>query len=286
MPKTIAAIADGIPTEFSISSVTLVLGPIPQETAMAALSSEHKPFRDIPTFCAQCVTLMWQSVAPRNGQRYSLVVFEPLPTDDATQPVPAWIQALYSVFPGSAEKITSDIDLKTSEYRMVVTWPDRSFIGSKSIGDDLKLPHQLPDSKLVSHLKYVPLKGVRSAIARAFAEDGWKQLSGRKQAEIFELWKTSPHGRRLRLILRINDSGPSVRSIFCVMELMSEDGNVKVTVLAERSTRREYEVPNSRVLRQVLENMRVVVKHLENTWVAEIEDALGPIPPNYKPGND
>jgi hypothetical protein len=267
MPKTIAAIADGIPTEFSISSVTLVLGPIPQETAMAALSSEHKPFRDIPTFCAQCVTLMWQSVAPRNGQRYSLVVFEPLPTDDATQPVPAWIQALYSVFPGSAEKITSDIDLKTSEYRMVVTWPDRSFIGSKSIGDDLKLPHQLPDSKLVSHLKYVPLKGVRSAIARAFAEDGWKQLSGRKQAEIFELWKTSPHGRRLRLILRI-------------------DGNVKVTVLAERSTRREYEVPNSRVLRQVLENMRVVVKHLENTWVAEIEDALGPIPPNYKPGND
>jgi hypothetical protein len=47
-------------------------------------------------------------------------------------------------------------------------------------------------------------------------------------------------------------------------------------VMAERSTRHGYEVPNPQVLSQILENMRVVVEYLENTWVAELEEVLGP----------
>jgi hypothetical protein len=284
--ETILAIAEGIPTKFPISNMIFVIGPILEETAAIALSSQHRPLRDITTLCAQCVTLMWQSVAPRNGQRYSLVVFEALPTDDATQLVPAWVQALYSAFPGSAEKITSDIDLKTLEYRMVVTWPDKSFVGSKSIGDDLKLPHQLRDPRAAAELKYVPVKRARSLIEGVFADDGWKRTSDRKQARVYELWKPSAAGRRLRLTFRIQSSRPSSRSILCIMGLISERGRVNVTVLAERSARREYEIPNPQTFREVLENMRVVVKHLEDTWVAEVEEALGPVPPNYKPSDE
>jgi hypothetical protein len=285
--ETITAIVEGIPTEFPISSVTLAIGPIPQDLAPVALSSKHTPFKhtpfpDISTLFAQCVTLMWQSVTPRNGQRYSLVVFEPLPTDDATQPVQAWIQALYSAFPGSAEKIASEIDLKTSEYGMVVTCSDKSFIGSKSIADDLKLPHQLPDSKATLRLKYAPLRGVRSMLTRAFADDGWKQPSARTHAGIYELWKLTPHRRRLGLMFRIQNPNPSSRNISCTMQLVSEGGTKSLRVLAERSTRREFAVPNPKVFGQVLDNMHVVVKHLENTWLAELEESLGPVPPDHK----
>ena len=60
------------------------------------------------------------------------------------------------------------------------------------------------------------------------------------------------------------------------MRLVSARRMLTLGVLAERSTRRDYEVPNSQVLSQVLDNMRVVVKYLENTWVMEVEEALGP----------
>lgn len=59
---------------------------------------------------------------------------------------------------------------------------------------------------------------------------------------------------------------------------------MKLPVLAERSVRREFDVPNPQVLRQILDNMLVVVKHLENTRVALGRRSTWVIPLDYEFG--
>ncbi len=86
-------------------------------------------------------------------------MIEPLPTADPNEPVPDWIKALYSGFPGAtAEKISSEIDLIAMEYAMVVRSADKPSVKIKSIPDDLILLYKLPDAKAASELKHAPLK--------------------------------------------------------------------------------------------------------------------------------
>ena len=82
--------------------------------------------------------------------------------------------------------------------------------------------------------------------------------------------------RRLVLLFRVQKRGRSSRCISGFMRLVCAGRMLTLGVLAERSMRRDYEVPNSQMLSQILDNMRVVVKYLENTWVMELEEALGP----------
>jgi hypothetical protein len=272
-PETIAAVAAGIPQEFPIYMAHFELGPISRGTALVRSSHLHSPLMEISL---QCISVGWQDSPARDGSRYSLHFIEPLPTADVKQPIPAWIQTLYSAFPSaSAGKISSDIDRIMMEYRMIVSGTSGTFIGSKSIGD-LKLPHELPSSRAAPHLKHAPLKGFHSTISRVFADDGWKQAPDNEQTGIHELRKTSVAGRRLVLRFRVQKSGRSSRSISAVMRFVSQRRMLTLGVMAERSTRHGYEVPNPKVLSQILENMRVVTKHLEKTWVADLEELLGP----------
>ena len=281
-PETIAAVAAGIPDEFPISTATFALGPILRGATRVPSSRLHSRFLEMNL---QSVQLSWQSSPTRDGRKYFLSFNEPLPTADAKQPVPAGIKTLYSAFPGAkAEKISSDIDHIMVEYRMVTSYSSGAFIGSKSIGEDLKLPHELPDSQAASHLNHAPLRGFHSTIAGVFEDDGWKEAPGIKQTGIHQLRKKSPGGRRLVLLFWIQKSGRSSRSLSGLMRLVSERRMLTLGVLAERSTRRDYEVPNPQVLSQILENMRVVVKYLENTWVADLEEVLGPRYRDSKPG--
>jgi hypothetical protein len=273
-PEMIAAVAAGIPQDFPIYGAHFVFGPILEGRTLMRPSHLHSPVMEISL---QSISLGWQDSPTRDGRKYFLSFIEPLPTADAKQPVPAWIGALYSAFPSAAaEEIRSDIDWIMSGYQMVVSGSDGSFIGCKSIGDVLKLPHELPDSQAASHLDYVPLKDVHSIIARVFADDGWKQASGSSPTGIHELRKTSPGARHLGLLFTVQERGQSSRSISGTMQFVAERRSLTLRVLAERSRRREYEVPNPQVLSQILDNMRVVVKYLENTWVTELEEALSP----------
>jgi hypothetical protein len=273
-PETIAAVAAGIPQEFPIYIAHFELGPISLGAALVRSSHLHSPLMEISL---QCVSVGWQDSPARDGSRYSLHFIEPLQTADAKQPIPAWIQTLYSAFPSaSAGKISSDIDHIMIEYGMVVSGTSGSFIESKSIGEDLKLPHELPSSRAASHLNHAPLRDFHSIIARVFADDGWKQAPGIKQTGIHQLRKKSLGGRRLVLLFRVQKSGRSSRSISAVMRFVFERRMLTLGVLAERSTRRDYEVPTPLVLSQTLENMRVVAKYLEDTWVADLEEVLCP----------
>ena len=174
-------------------------------------------------------------------------MIEPLPTADPNEPVPDWIKALYSGFPGAtAEKISSEIDLIAMEYAMVVRSADKPSVKIKSIPDDLILLYKLPDAKAASELKHAPLKGVRDIIARVFVDDGWKQLPDGKQAGVYEPRKSSAGGRSLSLTFRIQKPRPSSRSILGTLRFVYEGVEKSVAVRAERSLRSEYEVPNPR----------------------------------------
>lgn len=280
-PETIGAVLAGIPQEFPIYSAHFVLGPILEGTTLVSSSPLQSLLMEMDL---QSISLGWQSSPTRDGQRYFLSFIEPLLSADPKQPVPAWIQTLYSAFPGaSAEKIRSDADWITMDYGMVVS-SGGSFIKCRSIGQDLKLPNDLPDSQAASRLTYAPLRGARSAIARAFSDDGWKAVLGRGSARFYEFDKRSRGGRRLGLLFWIQNHGRSSRTISSSMQLLAGRKRLTVPVLAERSTRHQYEAPNSQVLGQILDNMRIVVKYLESTWIREIEEAVGSGPRDSKPG--
>jgi hypothetical protein len=281
-PETIAAVAAGIPGEFPISSANLRLGPILEGSTLVRPSGLRSPLQGLEL---QCLSLSWQSSPTRDGQRFFLNFIETLPTAAPRQPVPSWIQTFYSAFPGaSAEKIHSDVDWIMSDYQMVVSYSDGSFIGTKSIGDDLKLPHVLPDSGAASHLDYTLLTDPRGAIARGFADGGWKSDLDSEEAGTYQLRKTSLGGRSLVLLLEVQEPGALPRTISGLIQLIAARRRLTLGILAERSRRREYAIPNSQVLSQVLDNMRVAVKYLEGTWVKELEEALGPEPQDSKSG--
>jgi hypothetical protein len=277
--ETIATIATGIPQEFPVSKATFAFGPILKGAKRVEPSRVYSPFLEMDL---RSISLSWQNSPTRDGRKYFLSLREPLPSADPKHPVPPWIQTLYSAFPGAeAAKISSDIDHILRDYNTVL-YSGGSFIRTTSIGDDLKLPHDLPDAQAASRLDHALLRGFHSMLARVFADDGWKPAPGVKPTGMDELRKTSPGGRRLLLLFWIKKSGPSSRSISTSMRLVSERRMLLQEVLAERSPRRDYEVPNPHVLTQILENMRVVVKYLENSWVADLEKVLGPRQRNSK----
>lgn len=210
--ETIAAVVEGIPAEFPIYLVMVTLGPIVQGRTFVPTPSARSPL--LVLLNSQCVSLHWQDSPTREGEKYSLSVIEPLPTADPNQPVPDWIRALYSGFPGAAaEKISSEIDWIAMDYGTVVRSEGSPSVKSKSIPDELNLPYKLPDAKAASELKHAPLKGVREIIARVFVDDGWKQLPDGEQAGVYVLRKSSARGRPLTLTFRIQKPRGSSRNI-------------------------------------------------------------------------
>src|SRR3954453_19433646 len=61
------------------------------------------------------------------------------------------------------------------------------------------------------------------------------------------------------------------------MALLSERGAARIPIPADLSLRLQHLTPNPRIFTGVLENIRIVVAHLESTWVQDMEAALGPV---------
>ena len=162
------------------------------------------------------------------------------------------------------------------DYGMIVSSGGR-FVRTKSIGNDLELPYQLPDSSAASHLGRAPLRSFKATVARTFVEDGWKPLPVATPVGIYELRKRTPGGRRMSLFFWLRDIRSSAPRILSVnLQVMANRRRLNLLVHAERSSRHEYEVPNSEVLTQILDNMKVVVKYLESSWIRDVEQVLSP----------
>jgi len=138
----------------------------------------------------------------------------------------------------------------------------------------LSFPFQTPGPEQFGQLPHAPLGKIRSAIADPFKKDGWKRVTERIPAGSHKLWKETPAGRRLELSF---DTGSWSRHLVCSMALMSERGAARLPIAADRSLGFQYLTPNPQIFAEALENTRVVVAHLESTWVADVDAALGPV---------
>jgi hypothetical protein len=58
------------------------------------------------------------------------------------------------------------------------------------------------------------------------------------------------------------------------MALLSQRGAARIPIPAGRRLEFQYQTPNPEVFAGVLENMRIVVAHLESTWVRDLEAVL------------
>jgi hypothetical protein len=67
------------------------------------------------------------------------------------------------------------------------------------------------------------------------------------------------------------------------MALVTERGALNMPVPADALGRIQYLATNRETFTRILDNLRVVAARLEQTWVRELEAALGPPPSGYAP---
>ncbi len=287
---TLLAIAAGIPDEFPLAMTTVIAGPLkwvdgiePRETAMRTPRAGVAPFSariPIMTYLAPCVILQ------RSGSgMVAMWAIEQLSDPRKRRAAPAGIEKLAAEF--GAPKVGAAISVQEREVSASAALPpDAAAIHTRhreTLVDaiaDLTLPHQLPDARESMAMQREPLGQIRSVIAKAFAADGWKRATGRIPPGTHQLWKATPSGRQLVLTF---DTGSWLRHVVCTMALVTERGALNMPVPADALGRMQYLATNRETFTRILDNLRVVAAHLEQTWVRELEAALGPPPPGYQP---
>jgi hypothetical protein len=287
---TLLAIARGIPDEFPLAMVTVIAGPLrwvdgvePRETAMRTPRPGVAPFSariPIMTYLAPCVILQ------RSGSGLAAMwAIEQLSDPRARRGAPAGIEKLAAEF--GAPRVGAAMSVQEREVRASAPLPpDAAAIHTRHRDNlvdaiaALKLPHQIPDARESMAMQREPLGQIRSVIVKAFAADGWKRATGRIPPGTHQLWKATPSGRQLVLTF---DTGSWSRHVVCTMGLVTERGALNMPVPADALGRMQYLATNRETFTRILDNLRVVAAHLEQTWVRELEAALGPPPPGYEP---
>lgn len=283
--ETLLAVAAGVPAEFPLWIACFVIGPLrwdasgasrlrAREASMRPSRFGKPPFSGLSpsmTYLAPGVILQRLSTG---GLR--LWVTEQMP--DATPDAPAVQQFLARFGPPQTDSI-----LSAPEAQEAANAPQPSAgvaaiqAGYKSrlreIVAGLTLPFELTGPEQLARLPREPLGRIRTVIARAFKKDGWRRPTDRLPAGSHKLWKQTPAGHRLELSF---DTGSWSQHLVCTLALITEGGAARIPIPADRSLRFQYLTPNPQIFTGVLENMRVVVAHLEGTWVNEMEAAMKP----------
>jgi hypothetical protein len=290
--ETLLALAAGIPAEFALGSVGVLIGPLdwdghtsprqaalrPQPPGTASFSARFPA----ANYLAPGVIVQRLSTGTIGVTITELIAG---PSQDAA--VPPAIEGLLTALEAPAKlRVITVLPEHEVSGAPAPPPPDAAEIQARyrqrlgEIVSGLPLPHELPDPLAALHLGREPLGEIRKVIASSFAASGWKRSARRLPAGSHQLTKLTPEGRRLLLDF---DTGSWSRHVVCLMALLTERGTRKLPVAAERSLRYQYSAPNRKVFGQILENLRVVVDHLEGTWIAELEQALGPVPEGYQP---
>ena len=290
--ETLLALAAGIPEEFALGSVGVLIGPLdwdghtpplqaalrPQPPGMAPFSA-HFPAAN---YLAPGVIIQRLS-----SGTIAITITELVAGPSQDAPAPPAIERLLAAL-GAPAKLRAVTVLPEHEVSgaSAPPPPDPAEIQARyrerlgEIVSGLPLPHKLPDPLAALHLDREPLGEIRKVIAGSFATSGWKRSARRLPAGSHQLTKLTPRGRRLLLDF---DTGSWSRHVVCLMAVLTERGTEKLPVPAECSLSYQYSAPNRKVFGQILENLLVVVDRLEGTWVAELEQALGPVPEGYQP---
>lgn len=283
--QTLLEIAGGIPDEFPVGGATLVIGPfawIKGESVGEA--SVLPPALRAPPFSVRTPALTYLA---------SGVILQRLSTGTITVVVTQQLDvpSLESTLPAKMENILQALGASLTGH--LISVPDHQRLlgpppppppdpaavharfrgGLPSLLETLELPHLLPGPEAFAAMSKEPLGEIRSVIVRYFGQDGWRRSSRRLGAGTHELCKSTASG--LQLVLYF-DTGSWLRFVTCIMKIVSERGAVNLPVPADRTQRFQHLTPNREVFHHTLENLRVVVRYLERTWVREMEQALIP----------
>jgi hypothetical protein len=287
---TLRAIAAGVPAEYPLAMATVIAGPLrwvdgvePRETAMRTPRAGVAPFSariPVMTYLAPCVILQCSG-----SGLVAMWAIEQLDNPRARRAAPAGIDKLAAEF--GAPRVGAAISVQEREVRASAALPsEAAAIHARHRENlvraiaDLKLPHQIPDARESMTMQREPLGQIRGVIAKTFSADGWKRVTGRIPPGTHQLWKATPSGRQLVLTF---DTGSWSRHVVCTMALVTERGALNMPVPADALGRMQYLATNRETFTRILDNLRVVSAHLEQTWVRELEAALGPPPTGYAP---
>jgi hypothetical protein len=280
------SVAAGIPMEFPLGTVVVLIGPVRWDGSAAEIQPREASARPVPinkpalsglspslTYLAPGLILQRLSAG---GLR--LWVTEQLGEPAADAPAaPAVREFLNRFGPPQSDVLTSVPETQeVNEVPAAAGDPAQIHADYKSrmgeIVAGLALPFEPPGPEQFGHVPHAPLGKIRAVILDTFKKDGWRQASSGSGAGSHKLCKKTPGGRRLELSF---DTGSWSRHVVCMLALMSERGAARIPIPADRSLRLQYLTPNPQVFAGVLENMRVVVAHLEHTWLPAMEAALG-----------
>ncbi len=287
--ETLLAVVAGIPTEFPLWIAVVLIGPVrwndsgvsefrPREASARPIPINKPAFSGLApsmTYLAPGVILQRLSTG---GLR--LWVTEQLPDATPDAPAAAVVQQFLARFgPPQTDSIFSVPEAQeVSEVPPPTADPAKIHAGYKSrLGEivaGLSLPFEPPGPEQFANVPHEPLGKIRAVIVDTFKTDGWRRATERIPAGLHKLWKPTPAGRRLELSF---DTGSWSRHVVCIMALVSERGAARIPIPADRSLRLQYMTPNPQIFAGVLENMRIVVAHLEGTWVVEMEAAMEPL---------
>lgn len=283
--ETLLEVAAGIPADFPVWIACILIGPLPwtggaevslREAAARRVPLNKPPFSGLTpsmTYLASGVILQRLS---SSGLR--LWITEQLAGAENVPPAPG-VEALLRRFgPPQTDSILSvpdEQEVREAPAGGAGTAPTSIHAGYKNrlaeIVAGLALPYEPPSPSEFGQVPHEPLGKIRSVIVDTFKKDGWSRTTERLPAGSHKICKQTPAGRRLELSF---DTGSWSRHVVCMLTLLSERGAARIPIPADRSLRMQYLTPNRQVLSGVLENMRLVVAHLESTWLAEMEAAL------------
>jgi hypothetical protein len=288
--EILIGIVNGIPEDFPVGAACIVIGPVAWTDGDPMTEAAARPYAPgSPPFSVRAPALTYLApgviVQRLSSGTVNVSVTEQLPDSSADRAMPAAVESIVAALGAPASSRTIGV----SEERQVAgppPTPPADFMNIHaryrtvlhSLIQKLELPHQLPEPGAVT--AHEPVGEIRAAIVRTFAADGWKRVKGRQGAGTHQLWKPTPNGRQLLLDF---DTGSWLRFVLCIMKFLTERGAAKLPLHADASMRGQYLTPNPELFRQTLENLRVVVRHLERTWAKEMDDALGPPPESYRP---
>jgi hypothetical protein len=285
---TLLSVAEGIPAEFPLWIAVVMSGPlrwnevsvadlIPREASAGRASLNKPPFSgQAPSMTYLTPGVILQRLSA-GGLRLWLTVQFPEPTDSPNLAVVQRFIARFGPF-------QTDVPMTVSEEQEIRVAPPEAPDPAKihavykgrmaEIVGGLSLPFHPPDVTQFAQFVHEPLGKIRPVIVDTFKKNGWKRSPERLPAGSHKLVKQTPGGRRLELSF---DTGSWSRHAVCIMALISERGSARLIIPADLSSGLQYMTPNPQVFAGVLENMRIVVAHLESTWLPEMESALGPL---------
>jgi hypothetical protein len=282
---TLAAIVAGVPRRYPLHTIELLF----EQDGIAGSGA----FMRLPTLRGSA---LFNEARPHvsfsvgwtpSGYRiaiYATMRLGVVHTDDTRPPAPPELAAqLIKAFGKAREDLiflrnpqeAALFEAKTTSLKAAFTrW--KQLVHSEM--STLALPHELPRDG--TGVQFAPMtRPHKPVLVSTFGPRGYRYISSESGSGRFCLFKRAPRGNRLRLDF---DLGSTWRHYTGGLSVEGSDGHCYVPLPPfPNHNGNSYDIGSDSAWRDVVENVAVLVDHLEKTFVTEVEDVLGDCPKWY-----